>query len=201
MSMDQGEVTLGEALERHLKEHGFAPDGGLAEKWAVVRIGRIPLCLPNVSARRRAVPFHDLNHVVSGYRHDDLGEAEVGAWELASGCKTYLAAWILNWSALPLGLRSPRRLFEAFVRGRHSGNLYGADLNRVLGRSLRSVRSDLGLDRQHRATLLDALLFGAAVALAPVVGAIPASMSLITSPLWLTEGAQRRRRLPVGTTP
>jgi len=190
--MGQGDVTLREALERHLAKHGFPPDGGLSEKWAVVRVGPIPVCVPNVSARRRAVPFHDLNHVVSGYGHDDVGEAEVGAWELASGCKTYLAAWILNWSALLLGWRSPRKVFAAFVRGRRSENLYGADLDVVLGRSVQSLCSDLGLDCQYRAGLLDVLLFGGAVGLAPLVGAIPALASLVTSPVWLSQGVHRR---------
>lgn len=86
------DITLREALKLHLEEHGFVPDGGLDEKWVTVRVGPVPLCLPNTVSRRRATPFHDLNHVVSGYEHDAIGEAEISAWELGSGCKRYAAA-------------------------------------------------------------------------------------------------------------
>ena len=36
-------------------------------------------------AQHLADPYHDLNHFVSGYGNDAIGEAEIGAWELASG--------------------------------------------------------------------------------------------------------------------
>lgn len=65
--------TLREVLAQHLADNGFRAD--LHDKWAVIRVGPIPMCITNVAARRRAVPYHDLNHVVSGYGHDGLGEA------------------------------------------------------------------------------------------------------------------------------
>jgi hypothetical protein len=192
--MEPDGLTLGDALARHLAENGFPPDGGLSERWAVVRLGPIPVCFPNIRSRRRAIPYHDLNHVLSGYGHDDLGEAEVGAWELGSGCKVYLVAWILNWSALPLGWRSPRRLFDAFVRGRRTRNLYGADLEKIKSLPIDAVRADLGLDRHYTGTTGDAALLLGLFLLAPVVGAIPFLASVLTSPLWLAEGAHRNTR-------
>ncbi len=138
--------------------------------------------------RRRAAPFHDLNHVVSGYGNDAMGEAEIAAWELASGCKRYLAAWVLNWSALPLGLRSPRRLFAAFVRGRRSANLYDADVSRLLDMPLRAVRAELHLDKQIRPVMSDAVLFVSALVLSPLVSVIPAALSILTSPVWFPSG-------------
>jgi hypothetical protein len=132
--------------------------------------------------------------VVSGYGNDAVGEAEIGAWELASGCKGYFAAWVLNWSALMLGLRSPRRMFAAFVRGRQTKNLYDADTDRLLEVPLAVVLSELGLDRQVRPDGTDFLLFAGAVLLSPLAGGIPSVISIVTSPLWFPSGAWRIRR-------
>ncbi|HET9731188.1 MAG TPA: hypothetical protein VFP54_00810 [Acidimicrobiales bacterium] len=194
--MDDGQLTLRQALSQHLAENGFAPDGGLSGRWTFVRFGPIPVCIWNTPARKRAAPFHDLNHVVSGYGNDAMGEAEIGAWELASGCKHYFAAWVLNWSALLLGLRSPRRMFAAFVRGRQTENLYDADTDRLLDLPLGVVRSELGLDRQIRPGWADFALFAAVVLLSPVASAIPSVISIVTSPLWFPSGAWRVRRAP-----
>ena len=152
--MDDGDVTLRQALRIHLAENGFPPDGGMSKKWEVVWAGPVPIGLPNIAARRRATPIHDLNHVVSGYGHDAMGEAENAAWELGGGCRDYVAAWVLNGGALGLGMaRSPRRVFAAFVRGRQTRNLYGVETDAVIDLPLSVVRTMLGLDdepaREH----------------------------------------------------
>jgi hypothetical protein len=194
--VEDDQLTLREALGQHLAENGFAPDGGLSDRWTFVRFGPIPICIWNTPARKRAAPFHDLNHVVSGYGNDAVGEAEIGAWELASGCKRYFAAWVLNWSVFLLGLRSPRRMFAAFVRGRRTKNLYGSDTDRLLDLPLGVVRSELELDRQVRPSGADLVLFAGAVLLSPLAGAIPSVISIVTSPLWFPSGAWRIRRAP-----
>jgi len=173
----------------------------LSQTWVTVRLGPIPVCIPNVRARKRALPYHDLNHLVSGYGHDALGEAEIGAFEIGSGCRGYVAAWLLNWAALPLGMgRSPRRLFAAFVRGRRTGNLYGTDLEVVLDLPVSVVQSSLGLDRRYRGHLGDLLLFIGVVIVAPLVGAVPAMASLLTCPVWIAHGAHRARPPTASTT-
>jgi hypothetical protein len=193
--MDLSDITLGETLQRHLAENGFPADAGLSERWGVVRVGPIPVCIPNVKARRRATPIHDLNHVLSGYGHDAIGEAEISAFELGGGCKTYWVAWMLDWGALLLGISRPKRLFAAFVRGRRTGNLYGKDVEVLLGTAYAQVRAELGFDEKHQGTLEDLIRFGGFLLLSPLVGAIVAAPSILTSPLWLAEGAYRRRRI------
>jgi hypothetical protein len=189
------DITLREALTEHRSVHGFAPDGGVEDRWAVFRLGPVAFCIPNLSVRRRAMFRHDLNHVVSGYGHDLLGEAETSAWEIGSGCQRYLAAWVLAWSAIVAGVvMAPGRVFAAFVRGRRSANLFGTDLDSVLDQPLVAVRSTLGLSRRYRARPVDLLLFVLVVALGPLVGAIPVGLSILTSPVWLAQGAQRARR-------
>jgi hypothetical protein len=195
--MDHDDIPLREALRLHYVENGFPPDGGLGEEWALVRVGPMPIGLPNTASRRRATPIHDLNHLVSGYGHDAMGEALNAAWELGGGCRDYAAAWVLNCGALGLGiLRSPKSLLAAFVRGRRSGNLYGVDVPAVMDLPLSTVRSQLGLDvSHHEATVFDLVLFTATVALAPIVGAIPFTVSVVTSPVWMAKGIHRQRRV------
>src|SRR5690606_42048006 len=84
------------------------------------------LGFPNTAARVRAVSRHDLHHLVTGYDTDFLGEAEVAAWELASDCRDFRAAWVLNLLAMPIGmLRNPARVRRAFARGRSCQSLHG----------------------------------------------------------------------------
>lgn len=73
----------------------------------------------------RVVKLHDLHHVLTEYDTSWTGEAEIGAWEIASGCGRHYPAWLLNLGAFAIGLIiTPRKTYRAFVRGRHSANLY-----------------------------------------------------------------------------
>jgi hypothetical protein len=90
--------------------------------------------------------------VATGYDTTLVGEAEIGAWELASGCRHYYAAWVLNLGAVLIGLvLAPRRVSRAFVRGWQCTNLYrlGVDAGWP-GETVTGLRKQLGLshDRQ-----------------------------------------------------
>ena len=53
------------------------------------------------------------------------GEVEIAGWEIASGCGRHPWAWLLNLGAFAVGMALfPKRLYRAFVRGRHAANLY-----------------------------------------------------------------------------
>jgi len=199
--MHRRDVVLKEALRIHFAENGFPPDGGMSKKWEVVWAGPVPIGLPNIAARRRATPIHDLNHLVSGYGHDAMGEAENAAWELGGGCRDYVAAWVLNCGALGLGiLRSPKRIFAAFVRGRRSTNLYGIEIDSVIDLPLSTVRANLGLDdERHKGTPVDLVLFIATVAVGAIVGLVPFIVSVVTSPIWLVRGAHHQHRIGAST--
>jgi hypothetical protein len=79
-------TTLREARARCFRENGIDEDGGYARKW-VKKLGPVPVLFPNTSGRRAALLPHDLHHVATGYGTTLVGEAEIGAWELASGCR------------------------------------------------------------------------------------------------------------------
>jgi hypothetical protein len=113
------------ARERYFRDNGFAPDGGYGDKWVKLQLGPVALRLPNTPQRVRSVRYHDLHHLATDYATDWTGEAEIAAWEIASGCADHHAAWFLNLSAMAIGLViAPRVVWRAFVRGRRTRNLY-----------------------------------------------------------------------------
>ena len=188
MSAPDDSLSMREARSRYFLDNGFGEDGGYAKAWVSVRLGPLPLAFPNTAARVRAVRFHDLHHVVTGYATDAVGEAEIGAWEIASGCAGFAAAWILNLFALVLGLASdPAATWRAFLRGRRTRNLYRAAYDEaLLAARVGEVRARLGLDAASSrsagpATSWDRAAFAAWSALALAVAL--ASIALLLAPL------------------
>ncbi len=174
-------LSLRDVRARYFQDNGFGEDGGYSKGWVPVKLGPITVGFPNSAARVRAVKFHDLHHVVTGYRTDAVGEAEIGAWEVGSGCAGFVAAWVLNTYAMAIGLLAgrPRALWTAFLRGRHTRNLYRIRFDdALLDARLGDVRARLGLDAAPaRASLGDCLSFAAwsavALGLAAVTIALP----------------------------
>jgi len=127
MTIFADSLTLRQARTAFFAENlaVFGPEGGYDNKWIRVELGPIPIYYPNILGRDRAVRLHDLHHILTGYQTDIIGEAEIGAWEVSSGCGDFWHAWFLNMGAFAMGmLIAPRRMFRAFVRGRRSTNLY-----------------------------------------------------------------------------
>jgi hypothetical protein len=136
------------ARAEYFARAGFPADGGYGDAWVKVKIlGRFVPAFPNVAARVRAVRLHDLHHIATGYDTSWTGEAEIAAWELASGCRAYVAAWVLDLASIPLGLViAPRRLLRAWRRGRRSRNLYAGEFEEaLLDRTVGELRAELGL--------------------------------------------------------
>src|SRR5205085_10915333 len=118
------QLTLREARELYFEINDFK-GGGYDEAWVKMKAGPVPVWFPNTKGRVRAVKYHDLHHVLTEYPTTWRGEAEIGAWEVATGCAGHYPAWLLNLEAFAIGLViNPRGVFRAFVRGRRSGNLY-----------------------------------------------------------------------------
>jgi hypothetical protein len=151
-------MTLGAARADYYRVNGFGDDGGDSLEWVPVKVLGITLRIPNTDGRRRAVKIHDLHHVVTGFSTDLRGEAEIGAWELASNCLSSRAATVLNLGALSVGLvMAPGRMARAWSLGRHTRNLYREDgVDHLLPRKVGEVQAELGLDAPRpRARLRD----------------------------------------------
>jgi hypothetical protein len=174
------QMSMRAARERYFDVNGF--DGSYSEKWVKLKAGPVTLYLPNAEGRKRAVRFHDLHHIITGYQTDWAGECEISAYEIGGGCGPFLWAWYLNSQALLLWpFVAPRRAFQAFVRGRHARTLYhqGEFQDALLERTVGDIRDALALDRPPPpATLADRLAFAGWTAvslvanLAPLVGLV-----------------------------
>src|SRR5437588_11757140 len=142
-------LSLREARALFFRDAKLGPDGGYSDRWVRVEFKPIPFYFPNWPSRVAAARLHDLHHIAAEYETDWPGEAEIAAWEIASGCARYHAAWILNFGGFGAGLVvAPRRLFRAFLRGRRAKtNLYksGFDESRLNDITLGMLRDQLGL--------------------------------------------------------
>jgi hypothetical protein len=113
------DLLVQEARDLHLAANGFYLRDYEAPTFTI-RIFGLSLKFPNAEAHKRAVPLHDLHHLVTGYRTDWVGEAEIGAWELRGGCNSFIT-YFLNGSGVVIGSSSLRVVFgEPFKRRKGS---------------------------------------------------------------------------------
>ncbi|MFY9343089.1 MAG: hypothetical protein WAT39_11400 [Planctomycetota bacterium] len=143
-----GTATIGDAVAEHLAHLGMPRDSGASARWVTVRFLGVPVAFPNFDARRAVLFTHDVHHLLTGYATTWTGEAEIGAFELRTGCGTLWAAWMFNSGGWLFGLFiAPRRLFAAFVRARSCTNFYRTPRDRVAALTVAAGRNALGLDR------------------------------------------------------
>jgi hypothetical protein len=188
--------TLLEARGEYFRANGFGADGGYGDAWVDFKLGPVPFPFPNTHGRRRALAYHDLHHILTGYRTDFVGELEISAWEIGSGCGDFWAAWALDVSGLAGGaFLAPRRTFRAFVRGRASQNLYGESVEDLLGTSVADARRATGTDQPAPAAQLgDRVRFAGYVALGALVGTTLLAVACALLPLGLAAAAFAPRR-------
>jgi hypothetical protein len=155
----------------------------------------LPFPFPNTPARVKAVRFHDLHHVLTGYRTDIVGEFEISAWEIAAGCKSMTAAWVLNLGGLAAGIfRCPKRTFAAFVRGRRHDTLYGEDYDALLDITVDDARAKYApSDVDLRPRVSDLALFGVSAFAGLLVGVLVFWIVLPLVPVGLLTNHLRKR--------
>ncbi|MBX3459930.1 MAG: hypothetical protein KF696_08185 [Planctomycetes bacterium] len=181
-------LTLGQARDAYLQRYGFST-AAYEERWAAIKLGPIKFWIPSTRTRREAIRFHDLHHTLTGYPAIPSGEAEIGAWEVATGCGRFRAAWVLNLFAMGMGLLiAPGKTFRAWVRGRKTkSNFYHLTYDEaLLHRSADEMRREIGLpEAPPAATVADKASFvlwagvallqyalAAAILLAPVAALV-----------------------------
>lgn len=177
------DTTLGSARTTYWQVNGFGTDGGDSLDWVPLKLWKLTIKIPNTEGRRQAVRFHDLHHVLTGYSTTWTGEAEIGAWELASGCLNWPAATVLNLSVLAIGLViAPVRVARAWARGRQSRNLYREPgIEHLLPRTVESMREALHLEQPVRVRARDVagMLLAAVAAFALLLAPLAAIAALV----------------------
>jgi hypothetical protein len=149
MTTYQPAMTLREARKKYFSLNNFGDDGGYKDKWVKIKIGPIPIFFPNIPSRASAVRYHDLHHILTEYETTLEGEAEIAAWEVATGELPNMAGWFLDLGGFAYGLLlCPRRIWRAFLRGRRSRSLYPTPFtDELLERKVGEVRGALKLDQ------------------------------------------------------
>jgi len=187
------DLTLRDARAQYFTANGFGADGGYAKKLEIVKLGPIPLIIPNVAGRVAALQYHDLHHVLTGYRTDFFGEFEIAAYELGAGCGRLWFAWLINLSGLPGTLLLPRRAVRAWARGRRSRGLYhGRVDDTLLARTVGEVRDRLGLRDEPEPAPRDWIGYLGMLAVGIVVGGsiyLGPIAALVALVLWWVGGS------------
>ncbi len=157
-----------DALPVYFSKYHFE-NGGYDLKWFKIKFGPVYIPLPNTKGRIAAVKIHDIHHLLTEYKANIKGEVQIGAWELASGCGRYVAAWVLNFGSISLGLLMHQRtMYRAFMDGRAvRTNLYQGAIydERLLNRTLGELRREIGIVNPKKNNAGDVLLFVLCVAL------------------------------------
>jgi hypothetical protein len=186
------DAVIRDARDRYFAVAGF-DNGGYADKWVRLKLGPVAVKFPNTAARLRSVKLHDIHHILTEYDTSWTGEAEIGAWEIASGCGCHAVAWTLNLGAFGIGLvMAPRRTYRAFIRGRHSRNLYPSVFREeMLNERVGSMRDELSIrsDTPH-ATAADRTMFALWSTIAVVVSVAP-TLSIVAAALLLLHFLRR----------
>jgi hypothetical protein len=117
-------MTILDELKLYWKNNSLPLDGGLNDKFNAAKIGSFSFKYPNLDGN--ALVLHDINHLITGYKTNWMGECEVSAWELASGGRgKYLLSWIYPIVGFLIGLLfCPSKTFKAFVNGLRKRNSF-----------------------------------------------------------------------------
>lgn len=142
-------LLLEKARDRFFAANGFRMENYTASTFTI-RILGLSFKFPNTKTRKRAVPLHDLHHVLTGFGTDWVGEAEIGAWELRAGCNSFIT-YFLNGSGVLIGIfLSPGRVWRAFRGAKGQRTLYRDPLayESLLQMSVSELRARLGIPPQ-----------------------------------------------------
>jgi len=141
------ELSLLEARHQYFTTAGFGEETYSTDRWVRVDLGPLPIYFPNTRARKAIVPLHDLHHILNNYPTTFIGECQIGAWEIASGCRSSWIAWTLNMEVLVMGaVLNPKAVYLAYRRGKSMRNLYGQKYcSSLLTKKVGDLRQELGI--------------------------------------------------------
>jgi ubiquinone biosynthesis protein COQ4 len=136
--------TLGRAYYEFMAAENLSADG-LVEASKVLK----PADDEVAWFRERTREMHDLQHIITGYGRDPLGEAALLAFSFAqTGLKAFaliiLSATVRISRALP-DQPVKRAIFEGWRRGRRAQWLIGADWEALLEQPVETVRAKLAM--------------------------------------------------------
>jgi hypothetical protein len=111
--------TVRAGRDRYLKNNSLTLDS-YTESGFPIYVGKSFIRLPNPGL----LHLHDLHHVVTGYGTGLVGEAEISAYELRAGCRSFMVHLLCVGSILCAMFVAPRRIVRAWRRARGARTLY-----------------------------------------------------------------------------
>ena len=137
--------TVRVGRDRYLTENSLSVESYTAKRFPIY-VGSRPIYLPNPGY----LPWHDLHHVATGYKTGLIGEAEISAYEMRSGCRS-LFILILCIGAIVIAMFvAPRRVWRAWKGAKGTRNLYRRNVSydALLEISVSELRDMLGIPRE-----------------------------------------------------
>jgi len=137
--------TVRAGRDRYLEENSLSVESYSARRFPIY-VGRWPVYVPNPGY----LPWHDLHHVVTGYRTGLIGEAEISAYELRAGCGSVMVFILCIGAILFAMFIAPRRVWRAWRRAKGARTLYHSELpyETLLEMSVADLREHLGLPQE-----------------------------------------------------
>lgn len=160
-------MKLRDALPGYLAEQGLpGPDIPKSPIDWVPAFG-VNWPIPNPPIRASILPMHDAHHIVTGYRTDAHGEAQLAAWELAASGPIPLLGWVYGCLEFGLGLlQAPVLTSRAFYDGCGCRSVYSLGVQAVLMADIQELRVHTRIDAPHVRTWRDHAAYARAIALA-----------------------------------
>lgn len=141
--MSEEKVRAGR--DRYFARNNFSEQSYTARRFPIF-VGKRPVYVPNPGF----LPWHDLHHVVTGYPTGLVGEAEISAYELRTGCKSVMV-FILCVGAIVIAMMvAPRRVWRAWKNARGARNLYERKVpyEELLEMTIGDLRVSVGIPRR-----------------------------------------------------
>ena len=137
-----GDETVRAGRDRYLAENSLSV-ASYTESGFPVYVGRRPVRLPNPGL----LHLHDLHHVVTGYGTGLVGEAEISAYELRAGCRSFVVHLLCVGAIVGAMFVAPRRVVRAWRRARGARTLYYTNIpyETLLDMSVAELRRHLNI--------------------------------------------------------
>lgn len=134
--------TVRAGRDRYLAANSLDLDSYAARGFPVY-VGRWGVLLPNPGL----LHLHDLHHVVTGYGTGLVGEAEISAYELRAGCRSFMVHLLCVGAILCAVFVAPRRVLRAWRRARGARTLYRTNIpyETLLDMSVAQLRRHLDI--------------------------------------------------------
>jgi hypothetical protein len=140
--------SVRDGRDAYLAENGFTV-AAYDAAWVEVSFLGVSIRTPSTRRRRRALKFHDLHHVATGFGTDLVGEMEISAWELRRGLRglgLYVGA-IIAMVAVGGLVFAPRRTLRAWRVSRRASSLFQTEreYETLLAMTVGDLRREIGV--------------------------------------------------------